>query len=159
MFDDNMKTKYKIIGVFALVLLGLIALPFLCSCGSRKTITETIHTHDTLIVLKTDTVRDVKVQIVIDTVKQIERHEYTLNNVGDTVKEIHHYNEIMRTLIVDSTERYQAKVDSLQRLVDRQKMTSKVVKKIAVPWWAWIVVPAILIGGLLLIVRKIKCKK
>ena len=113
-------------------LLAIILLLMLLSCGTKKTtITETILTHDTVTVVKTDTVKEVKVKEVRDTTKQIEVHTYTLNNVGDTVKEVHHYHDIMHTLIVDSTERYQAKVDSLQRVIDSQKGKTvvKVVKK------------------------------
>ena len=146
----------------AVVIMIIFALSFLCSCGSRKTVTETIteYVHDTIRTVKTDTVKEVKVTIKTDTVRQVEKHVITLNNVGDTIKEVHHYHDIMRTLVVDSTQRYQSKVDSLQRLVEKLKNTEKIVKKgIQVPWWAWVVCPLILLLGLHLIVRYIMAKR
>lgn len=110
-----------------IAVVGFIILSFLFGCKTTKKVTETVYTHDTLTVHHTDTVQEMKVKEVRDTVKQIERHTYTLNNMGDTIKEVHHYHDIMRTLIVDSTERYKAKMDSLQRLVDVEK--EKTVKK------------------------------
>ena len=156
-----MKKKEDNIFMVAIgILVALFLLSFLLGCKTTKTVTETVHESDTLIIHKTDTFFNVKVKEVHDTTKQIETHTYTVNNVGDTIKEIHHYRDITRTLIIDSTHRYQAKVDSLQKLVNKLKNTKQVVKKgIAIPWWAWIVSPLILIAGGGLIVRKILDKK
>ena len=62
-------------------------------------------------------------------------HTYTLNNVGDTIKEIHHYINTEKVVVVDSTERYKAKVDSLQRLVDKKAEKVTVKEKPAIPMW------------------------
>jgi hypothetical protein len=80
-------------------------------------------------------VRDVKVTHHTDTVKQIESHTYTLNNVGDTVREIHHYHDLWHTLVVDSTNRYEARMDSLERALKVEKDKNKVVKKSGRMWW------------------------
>lgn len=146
----------------AVVIAAIFLLSFLCSCGSRKTITETVieTVHDTIRTVKTDTIKEAKVTIKTDTVKQVEKHVITLNNVGDTIKEVHHYHDIMRTLVVDSTQRYQSKVDSLQSLVEKLKNTEKIVKKgIQVPWWAWVVCPLIFIIGIFYIARWVTNRK
>ena len=152
------KTENRMIGMAAVVMMIIFALSFLCSCGAKKTVTETIteYVHDTVRTVKTDTIKDVRVQIVKDTVRSVESHYFTVNNVGDTIKEVHHYHDTQTTIIVDSTNRYQAKVDSLQRLVNKLKDTNKVVRKgIVIPWWAWITTPLILLIGGGFIVRKI----
>ena len=141
----------------------IILLLIIFSCKTRREVVrETVHDHDTVMVQKTDTFVEVKVKEVRDTVKQVEKHVITLNNVGDTIKEVHHYHDIMRTVIVDSTQRYQAKVDSLQKLVNHLRDTSKVVKKgIVMPWWMGVASPLIIVLGIFLfyIVRYIASKR
>lgn len=143
------------------VIVAIFLLSFLFGCKTTKTVTETVHDHDTLIMHKTDTFVDVKVKVVYDTVKQIESHFVTINDVGDTIKEVHHYHDIMRTLVIDSTQRYQAKVDSLKKVIDKQKeaMEKTIKKGLNVPWWAWIISPLILILGIFYIARWAASKK
>lgn len=96
-----------------------------CSCTTRKTVTETIFVHDTIHVTHTDTVSEVKVMQHNDTVIQREVHTITLDAGGDTIREIHHYHDINRTVIVDSTARYQSLRDSLSRALraEKEKLT------------------------------------
>ena len=110
----------------------ILAMIFLamCSCGSKKVITETIYEHDTVTVHKSDTVKEVVYKSRVDTVTNTEVHTYTLNNVGDTVKEIHHYHNTQKVIVVDSTYRYRAERDSLQKaLVAEKSKNEKVVKQ------------------------------
>ena len=119
-----------------IVIIICLACSVCCSCSSSKEVV-TEYVHDTITVNKTDTVVDVKVREVRDTTKQIETHTYTINNAGDTVKEIHHYHDVLRTVVVDSTQRYQSKIDSLQAIINKskEKQEVKVVRK--PNWWGY----------------------
>ena len=114
------------------IIIICLACNICCSCSSSKVVTE--YVHDTITVNKTDTVVDVRIREVRDTTKQIETHTYTINNVGDTVKEIHHYHDVLRTLVVDSTNRYQSKIDSLQAIINKSKNKQE-VKVVRKPNW------------------------
>lgn len=113
----------------------IIALLFLSSCANKKTVTEYITIHDTLTTYRTDTIRDVKYLHHTDTVTNREVHTYTINDLGDTVKEIHHYHDTEKVIIVDSTDRYRAVVDSLQRIVDAKSEKTTVKVKQSIPLW------------------------
>lgn len=138
-------TKQQETGMAVAVVVVILSLLFLCSCSAKKTVTEYIYVHDTLTSLKVDTIKDVRVSVQHDTIREHESHTYTINNVGDTVKEIHHYHESEKVIVIDSTERYQARIDSLQRIVDSQKEKEVVKTKIQVPW-KWV---AYILCGLL----------
>ena len=128
--------------VFAAIIFALIALTFV-GCKTPKTVTETIteYVHDTVTVHKTDTVRE------------SETHTYTVNEAGDTIKEVHlvkekeiyHHTIEERTLIVDSTNRYKSVVDSLSKVVNELKNHEKVVvkTKYLIKWWEWVIFAAI----------------
>lgn len=130
--EDYNPTSHTLTILMVLAVCVAVILLLLCSCKTTREV-ERVYTHDTLIVHHTDTVREVKVTHHTDTVKQIEKHTYTINNVGDTIREIHHYHDVQHTIVVDSTERYEAKVDSLQRLLDREREKEKTVEK-KEPW-------------------------
>lgn len=133
--------------LMAFIIVMVIGCLSMCSCKTAKTVTETFYVHDTVNVTRTDTVRDVKVLTRTDTVRQVEQHTYTLNNVGDTIREIHHYHDLERTIVIDSTERYRAKVDSLRKalIVLANKETVKAKPTIR----PWEYVAAVLIVGVL----------
>ena len=117
------------------VVWGVILLCF-CLMGCRtKMVTELVHVHDTLRTVQTDTVRDVHVVVKTDTLRQLETHYFTVNQFGDTIREVHHYHEVAKTVVVDSTNRYQSKVDSLQAIVDR--LSTKEVTKQPTWWERW----------------------
>lgn len=128
-------TRKQETGLAVIAIAAILLLLFLSSCSTKKTVTEYIYVHDTLTTLKVDTVKDVRVSVQIDTLWEHESHTYTINNVGDTVKEIHHYHESEKVIMIDSTERYQSKIDSLQRIVDSQKNKEVVKTKPLVPLW------------------------
>lgn len=131
--EDYNPTSHTLTILMVLAVCLAVILSLLASCRTIHD-TERVYTHDTLYVHHSDTVREVKVTHHTDTVKQIEKHTYTINNVGDTIKEIHHYHDTERTIIVDSTDRYKAKNDSLQRLLDRERNKEKVVEKKPTFW-------------------------
>ena len=126
----------KIVWVFFVVFIAIIVVSLLWGCKTKTVVeTQVVTIRDTLITHRTDTVRDVKVTHHTDTVKQIETHTYTLNNVGDTVREIHHYHDLWHTMVVDSTDRYKAVVDSLRQALKESKEKEKVTKKSGRMWW------------------------
>lgn len=131
----------------------ILAMIFLamCSCGSKKVITETIYEHDTVTVHHSDTIKEVVYKSKVDTVTNTEVHTYTLNNVGDTVKEIHHYHNKEKVIVVDSTDRYKSIVDSLQAIVNHQHDKQEKVTKTKRPWTDYIIVAAVLAFALFLI--------
>ena len=134
--------------IFGMLLVLIIALTALFGCTTKqKTITEYITVHDTIHTHKTDTLREVSYQVRVDTVRQVESHHITLNNVGDTIKEIHHYHDTEKVVVVDSTDRYKATVDSLRAaLISEQSKYKEVVKtKHVVKWWEWLLICGIVI--------------
>jgi len=122
---------------FFVVFVSIIVLSLLFGCKTKTvTVTENVYVHDTVTSIKTDTVREVKVQTIRDTTIQKEVHTYTLNNVGDTVREIHHYHDRETVIVVDSTDRYKATVDSLRQALKEEKSKDKtIVKRYPIPWW------------------------
>ena len=130
--EDYNPTSHTLTILMVLAVCLAVILSLLASCRTIHD-TERVYTHDTLYVNHSDTVREVKVTHHTDTVKQIEKHTYTINNVGDTIREVHHYHDTERTIVVDSTDRYKAKNDSLQRLLDKEREKEKVTVKKA-PW-------------------------
>jgi hypothetical protein len=122
-----------------------------CLMGCRtKSVVEVVEVHDTVRMAQTDTVREVRVVTKTDTIKQMENHILTVNERGDTIREVHFYHEREKTIVVDSTNRYQSKVDSLQSIIDRMS-TKEVVKE---PWfwaWGWKILAAV--AAIILIIR------
>lgn len=135
--------------IMAIFLIVFIAVCMLCSCSTKqKTITEYVTVHDTIRTHKTDTLRDVKVVTLNDTVRIVEWHELTINNDGDTIKEVHHYYDKQTTILVDSTNRYKAVVDSLRSaLTSEQNKYKEIVKtKHVIRWWEWLLIIGIVLS-------------
>ncbi len=116
------------------VWLVILACWLLMGCKT-KSVTEYVAVHDTLRTIQTDTVRDVRVVTKTDTLRQTESHFLTVNERGDTIREVHVYHEREKTVVVDSTNRYKSKVDSLQSIVD--KLATKEVVKEPSLWERW----------------------
>ena len=136
-----------ILGIFLMILIGLCAL---CSCTTKqKVITEYVTVHDTIHTHKTDTLREVSYQVRVDTIRQTETHTVTLNNVGDTIREVHYFHDREKVIVVDSTDRYKATVDSLKSaLITEQNKYKEIVKtKHVVKWWEWLLI-LFIVGGL-----------
>jgi hypothetical protein len=132
--------------ITAIFLMLFIAVCALCSCTTKqKTVTEYVTVHDTIRTHSTDTLREVSYQVRVDTVRQTETHTITLNNVGDTIKEIHHYHDTEKVVVIDSTDRYRAVVDSLRAaLITEQQKAKEVVRtKHVIRWWEWILIAGI----------------
>lgn len=131
------ETGMAIIG--AAVMIIFVILLTMCSCATKKVVEERVYVHDTVTVHKSDTVVDVVYKTHTDTVTNTEVHTYTLNNVGDTVKEIHHYHNTEKVIVVDSTDRYRATVDSLRAVLKAQENKKEVKTTNRPRWWEYIV--------------------
>lgn len=107
--------------IIAAVVILMFLLFTMGSCSSQRVVEERVYVFDTVTVHHTDTIRDIRLQTVHDTLMQREVHTTTINNVGDTLKEVHNYYNTSRTIIVDSTDRYKAVVDSLKKIIDSQQ--------------------------------------
>ena len=140
------KLENRMAWAFFVVFVTIIVVSLLCGCKTKTILqTDVVTIHDTLVTYRTDTIRDVKYTTKTDTIKQIESHTFTINDVGDTVKEIHHYHDLWHTLVVDSTDRYKAIVDSLRQALHDQQSKDKVVTKYkpVIRWWEYVVLLAI----------------
>ena len=116
------------IAIKAAAIITAIIILTLFGCTTSKPVTEPLITHDTL--------------------RLQEFHTYTLNNVGDTIKEVHNHYEMTKVIIVDSTHRYQAKVDSLTKALNKEREKNKVKKKRYVfSWIDYGVIALMLIGA------------
>lgn len=128
---DERKLYNGMTAIAILVLFALIGLSFLLtSCATKEIVrVESYTLHDTIYSHKTDTLTEYRIITQHDTVRQVESHTLTLNNVGDTIKEIHHYHDSEKVIVVDSTNRYKATVDSLQKALHEQQNTKTEVKQ------------------------------
>ena len=106
------------IAIAATAVMLLIIL--LTSCTTTKSITETEVVRDTVTLNHHDTVTLNKYLTLHDTVSDIQYHYITLNDKGDPIKEVHIHDNKETVRIVDSTYRYKAEMDSMQRLLDKQ---------------------------------------
>ena len=147
----NSKRETGMAWLAATMLIIACILMAMCSCSTKKVITETIWEHDTVTVHHSDTIKEVVYKSKVDTVTNTEVHTYTLNNVGDTVREIHHYHNKEKVIVVDSTDRYKSIVDSLQAIVNKQHEKHEKVTKTKRPWTDYIIVAAVLAFALFLI--------
>ena len=150
-------TRKQETGMAIAVVVVILSLLFLCSCSSKKSVTEYVYSHDTIVTYRTDTIRDVIYQVKTDTMKLQEVHTYTVNAAGDTVRENHHLIEHNKIMIIDSTFRYQSERDSLRQALHEAQSNDKVIvkEKKVMPWWGWIIVGCSLIPIILFISRLI----
>lgn len=157
MMTRRQESGMAIITVAVLITIILLSL---CSCSTKQHVVETVYVHDTVFSHHTDTVVDVKIVHHTDTVRGHESHTYTINNVGDTVKEYHYFHEKETTKTVDSTYRYQAERDSLrQALHESQSKEKTVVKeKKVMAWWGWLLI-GIMAGPCLMAAMRLSEKK
>lgn len=154
--NGKRETGIAVIAGLAMVIILILGVSILCGCKTKTVVErEFVTIHDTLVSVRTDTIKDVRVTHHTDTVRATESHFYTLNNVGDTVKEIHHYHDLWHTTVVDSTYRYKALVDSLKQALRESQSKEKVVTKTKhlIRWWEYVVLLGI-VGVILFFVLK-----
>lgn len=145
--DTRRETGMVLIVGMAIVIMLVIGA--LCSCTTKtKVVTEYVNVHDTVQIHRTDTVKEVSWQVRVDTVRQTETHTITLNNVGDTIREVHFYHDREKVIVVDSTDRYKATVDSLRAALttEKEKYKEVVKTKHVVKWWEWLLIVGIVVA-------------
>ena len=144
-------TKKQETGMALAVIIVILSLLFLCSCSTKKSVTEYIYVHDTLTVSHSDTVWEIRVQkdtvvdwkIVAthDTIHHEKEKVIVLNEQGDTISQrewdrlwqkIHELEQSQHNESHnDSSAYYKAENDSLRKVIDsqRDKTTVKVLEK------------------------------
>lgn len=125
------------------LMLGVLVCLLMVGCKTKqKVVTEYVYVTDTVTTYHTDTINKVTYQVRIDTMRLKETHTITVNDVGDTIREVHFYHDSEKVIVVDSTDRYRATVDSLRAALTTEKNKYKEVTKTKhiVRWWEWLVI-------------------
>lgn len=140
------------------IITGIILSAFILSGCKTIHQSERIEIHDTLTIVHSDTVREYKLKTLYDTVHHYHHEVLTLNEGGDTIKQI--VNNTFRERIIerDSSDTYRSKIDSLARIINELQQKEKVVEK--KDWWAewkWrLIAFAAIVVALLLAIRSAK---
>ena len=123
--------------VWAVVITALFAL---CSCTTKKVVTEYVAIHDTLHISHTDTVSVERWSIKHDTIRIESERVVTLLQAdksapAETIRvetnNWHYQHEVVK----DSASKVVARVDSILKALDRQRETS--ITKTKPPISAW----------------------
>lgn len=126
-----MRKSYRILDgyawITATILLIIIIVSAMCSCTTKKIITEAIVTHDTLLVSHTDTLRDIRTIILRDTTHHETERIVTLKESGDTIRIVTNNTLIRYVERTDSTDKYRHIADSLKAVIAQTH--NKVTKK------------------------------
>lgn len=117
-----------------LVIISFILLLGMCSCTGKKVVTETIVTHDTLVMSHTDTLRDIRTIVLRDTTHHETERIVTLKEGGDTLRIVTNNTLIRYIEKTDSADRYRSIADSLQQVLDKEKQKNEIRKQSA---WYW----------------------
>ena len=136
----------------AFVLMLLVAVSLLFSCSTKKVVTETIIQHDTLVVMRCDTLRYEVTKTKTDTLREIVVREVTLmkdtvTGKTDTIRVVNNRDHVRIVYVGDTTNAYKVTVDSILRAIDKNKNKETVVKKSGRMWWE-----APLVAGIFLII-------
>lgn len=126
-----------------MVLAIVIALLAMCSCGSRKTITEYVAVHDTLIATHSDTVAVDKWHVRHDTLRIETERVVTLLQPSDkslpaeTVRVESNNYHWQHTADLNTETRFVSKVDSILRALDSRHDKQTVKTKIPTVYWLY----------------------
>ena len=151
---DKPTNRQQTVMAITMAVLMLIIILILASCTTTRRVVESVTVHDTIVSVRTDTVMDVQSIQVHDTMMVKEYHTYTINNNGDTIRENHHLVEVQKTIVVDSTYRYQSERDSLRQALVEEKQKKKIITKEKVPLrWMFITAAAVLLAFWIVIVE------
>lgn len=148
--------KIKNLPLWTLALwLVILACWLLMGCRT-KSVTEYVEVHDTMRIHHTDTLTLYKTKAVHDTLRQEVERVVTLRESGETLR-VTLYRDRWRTVTrTDTIDRYRAKFDSLQAIVDKTH-DKTIVKQ---PRLGWKLCGAVLLAGIILaiIIRLKKTK-
>lgn len=140
-----------------MVIIIVVAVWSLCSCGTRKVVTEYVAVHDTLVINHSDTVRMEIVKTKTDTLREYTIKEVTLqrDTAGktDTVR-VNIINDHYRYIYEgDSSSVYRVAVDSILKSLDKLKNKETVKTRPLVRWWEY-GLAALIVGGIAVWVLK-----
>ena len=132
---DERRMRDGIAVIAAIIIMALMGLTLLVSCTTKEIVTkETSYVHDTVEVYRADTLWEYKFIKQCDTVKHESVHTVVLNDRGDTIREIHNHYNTEKTIIVDSTYRYEVERDSLRKALDKAHEREKTKEKRGRTW-------------------------
>ena len=123
-------------------LLAAVFLAAMCSCGTKKAVTETIYVHDTLRIAHSDTITVERWNYRHDTLRIESERIVTLlqpdkSLPAETIRvetnNWHYQHEVVK----DSASKVVAKVDSILRALDRQREKTTVKTKPPIAMWEY----------------------
>lgn len=99
----------------AFLLLVMIAATLFFSCSTKKVVTETIMQHDTLVVVRCDTLRYEVVKTKTDTLREMVVREVTLmkdtaTGRTDTIRVVNNRDHVRIVYVGDTTNAYKVTV-------------------------------------------------
>ena len=126
------------------------AVVIMCSCTGKKVVTEYVTVHDTLMVTHSDTIVRDRIVVKRDTLREVTVREVTLmrDTAGhtDTIRietVSDHYRYVYEG---DSSSVYRNGIDSILKVLDKQREKSTVKTKPLIPWWQY-GIAILIIGG------------
>ena len=136
------------------IITGILLAFILSGCKTIKQ-SERIEIHDTLTIHHSDTVKEYKLKTLYDTVHHYHHELITLNEGGDTIKQIINNTFRERIIECDSSDTYKSSIDSLARIIRELQQKEKVVeKKDWLAEWKWRLIAFVaIIVALLLAVK------
>lgn len=143
------KEENKAIAIAIGIIVTLIVLGILTSCGTKKkVITETLYVHDTIIDARRDTIKVEKWNYKHDTVKVESERIVTLMQSdkalpAETVRVVINQRYFEKEIVRDSSASLVSRIDSILRAMDRQHEKEKLTVKKEPPWQLMIFVAAI----------------
>jgi len=147
----NSKRETGMAWLAATMLIIACILMAMCSCGSKKVVTETIWEHDTITIHKTDTLRDVRTTILRDTTHHETERIITLKESGDTIRIVTNNTTVRYIEKTDSVDKYKSIADSLKSVINKQHQKQEKVMKTRRPWTDYVIVFVVIAFALLLL--------
>ena len=146
------KEENKAIALAIGIIVTLIVLGILTSCGTKKkVITETLYVHDTIIDARRDTIKVERWNYKHDTIKVESERIVTLMQSdkalpAETVKVVTNNWRYEREIVKDSTSRFVIKIDSILKALDQRHEAEKVITKTKPPWDILIFIAAVFLA-------------
>lgn len=145
-------------GIFTittLVILVIILLTMI-GCRTKQSVTETVATHDTLIIHHTDTLRDIRAVTLRDTIYR-ELQTVIFKDTAGNILHTHVTNNYYRGHAMTQEHDKESKErDTIYIVSDdaREKVTVKT--KYILRWWKWAVLAALALSLVMVIVKRRK---
>lgn len=153
------REENRIMAVAIGVLVTLIVLCCLCSCGAKKVTTETLYVHDTLRIAHRDTFTVERWNYKRDTVRVESERIVTLLQADrtqppETIRIVNNQRYFEKEVARDSSASIVSRIDSILRAMDRQHEKEKAITKREPPWNVLIFVAAILVACIIVLKDK-----